>query len=110
MMIEGSHVGEDVAEQHPRPPHAQRRRRVRILALLHRQDLPRTTRAYTTQPAADRLMMMLRSPSPTMALMVMREEDEGKGELHVRQPHDHRPRPAAEVAGEEAERRRPPPR
>jgi hypothetical protein len=31
---------------------------------------PRTTRAYTTQPATDKLTMMLRNPSPTIALMV----------------------------------------
>src|SRR2546425_507065 len=32
---------------------------------------PRTTRAYTTHPAAERLRMMFRSPSPTIALIVM---------------------------------------
>src|SRR3972149_44639 len=31
---------------------------------------PRTTRAYTTHPATDKLMMMLRRPSPTMTLTV----------------------------------------
>src|SRR5207244_2342118 len=32
---------------------------------------PRTTRAYTTHPAAERLRMMLRRPRPTIALIVM---------------------------------------
>ncbi len=39
---------------------------------------PRTTRAYTTQPATDKLTMMLRRPSPTMALMVSASRMNGK--------------------------------
>jgi hypothetical protein len=39
---------------------------------------PRTTRAYTTQPATDKLTMMLRNPSPTIALMVRASRMNGK--------------------------------
>ena len=39
---------------------------------------PRTTRAYTTQPATDKLTMILRRPSPTIALMVSASRMNGK--------------------------------
>ena len=58
-----------------------RRRRIRLIPsaaaactksrCLTDSTSPRTTRAYTTHPAAERLRMMFRSPSPTIALIVM---------------------------------------
>src|SRR5216684_1254257 len=65
-----------------------RRRRTRLIPsaaaactksrCLTESTSPRTTRAYTTHPAAERLRMMLRRPSPTMALIVIASRMKGK--------------------------------
>ena len=78
---------------------------------------PRTVRAYCTQPAtADRersapRMAMSSCASPAAATRAdavdqQRDQDRREGELHVGDAHDERVDAAAEVAGEEAERRR----
>ena len=64
---------------------------------------PLTTRAYTTQPAAERLMMMFRSPSPTMALMVSARSTKGKESCTSAMRMSTVSGQPAEEAGDEAE-------
>ena len=106
-------VGQHVAEQQPRlrptPSAAAAWTKSRCFT---ESTSPRTTRAYTTQPAAERLRMMLRRPSPTMALMVSASRMNGKRELHVGDAHEHGRRASARRSRRRARaaRRRPPSR